>query len=109
MMNKAKIKKYGLRIGKICTVIITKDNSKYGMTLPEEMAELFVQDPEGSDYFHKLTPGKQRGLLYLVDKVKSPRIRLTKSLIIMEHLKEQQGLDYKILHQDFKNKKDILG
>jgi hypothetical protein len=109
IINKNKIKKYKLQPGKPCTVLITKDESQYGMNLPEEMAELFNQDPEGSDYFHNLTPGKQRGLLYIVDKVKSPRIRLIKALIIMEHLKEQRGiLDYKVLNQDLKNKKDIL-
>lgn len=110
IINKQKIKKYKLYSDTRCEVTITKDNSEYGMNLPEEMAELFIQDPEGSDLFHQLTPGKQRSLLYLVDKIKSPRIRLTKALIILEHLKEQKGkIDYKILNQDFKDKKDILG
>ena len=109
IINKAKIKKYKLSSEKTCKVVISNDDSEYGINLPEEMAELFVQDPEGADLFHQLTPGKQRSLLHLVDKIKSPRIRLTKALIILEHLKEQKGtLDYKILNQDFKNKKDIL-
>lgn len=105
-INKEIRQQYGLIAGSTCSLNITEDNSEYGIPMPEEMTELLNQDSEGDTFFHKLTPGKQRGLLFLVNKVKSSAVRIEKSLIILEHLKEMNGkLDYKILHQDFKNKK----
>ncbi|MFT4567364.1 MAG: hypothetical protein ACI9FN_002330 [Saprospiraceae bacterium] len=105
-INKEIRQQYGLNTGTICSLSITEDNSEYGIPMPDEMSELLNQDNEGNIFFHNLTPGKQRGLLFLVNKVKSTAVRIDKSLIILEHLKEMNGkLDYKILHQDFKNKK----
>lgn len=106
IINQSLRTKYNLSAGDSIEVVLSKDTSDYGMPLPEEMAELFAQDPVGDKYFHALTPGKQRGLLYVVNKLKSPDKRIEKAVIIMEHLHEQHGkLDYKILQQDFKNKK----
>ena len=108
-VNKELRKKNHLAIGSPCAVTLYQDTSEYGIQLPEEMKELLFQDPEGDLYFHKLTPGKQRSLLFIVDKIKSPEKRLEKSLIIINHLKEQKGsLDFKILHQDFKSKRGLF-
>jgi len=105
-VNKTIRQQSNLEIGSKCSIHITEDNSKYGIPMPNEMSELLSQDPSGDAYFHSLTPGKQRSLLFLVNKVKSTSIRLKKSIIILDHLKEMNGkLDYKILNQDFKNKK----
>lgn len=107
-INKALRSKYNLTLGKKITVQLTKDESTYGIEFPEEMEELLKQDPEGELHFQKLTPGKQRSLLYLVSKIKSTDLKISKSLIILEHLKEQKGaLDFKILNQDFKRKKGL--
>jgi len=108
-VNKELRTKNSISIGDEFIVEINEDASQYGMPLPDEMAELFIQDPEGDFYFHQLTPGKQRSLLYLVGKIKSPDKRIEKSVIILEHLRAQKGdLDFKILHQDFKEKKGLL-
>lgn len=108
-INKELRQEHKIKLGDTVTVSIEKDNSKYGMPLPEEMEELFLHDPEGDHLFHQLTPGKQRSLLYLVVKIKSKEKRIEKSFIILEHLKEQKGsLDFKILNQDFKDKKGII-
>ncbi len=108
-INKELRLRHKLKIGDSVAVLIEKDESKYGMPLPEEMEELLLHDPEGDRLFHQLTPGKQRSLLYLIVKIKSKEKRLEKSFIILEHLKEQKGsLDFKILNQDFKNKKGII-
>lgn len=108
-INKELRQKHHINLGDNVTVLIEKDKSKYGMPLPEEMEELFLHDPEGNQLFHQLTPGKQRSLLYLIIKIKSKEKRLEKSFIILEHIKEYKGdLDFKILNQDFKNKKGII-
>ncbi len=95
---------HNLVIGTSATVILDEDNSQYGMPMPEELRELLDQEPEGNHYFHQLTPGKQRSLIYIVDKVKNVDKRLGKAMIITAHLIEQKGnLDFKLLNQEFKD------
>jgi hypothetical protein len=72
-------------------VSIKKDESKYGLPLPEELKELFRQDKEGSKFFHALTKGKQRTLLYIIGKAKDPGKRVTQAMIIVRHLKANNG------------------
>ncbi len=103
MLNQQLVKKCGLVEGTDVKLYLEKDNSQYGMEMPEELEELLRQDDEGSRYFHALTPGKQRNLIYLVLKVKNTNSRLNKALAIVHHLKEMQGaLDFKILNQTIK-------
>ena len=103
MLSKPVMKKFQLALGQNVTIKIEKDTTKYGMPISEEMKEALDLDPEGDAYFHKLTPGKIRSLLHIVNKVKSSDKRIEKSVIILEHLKANQGtLDYKMLNQAFK-------
>jgi len=96
-------KKCHLRVGSKVQVSLKADESKYGMPMPEEMDELLKIDDEANQYFHALTKGKQRSLLYIIGKPKSSEIRLKKAIVITEHLKRLNGkLDFKILNQDFK-------
>jgi bifunctional DNA-binding transcriptional regulator/antitoxin component of YhaV-PrlF toxin-antitoxin module len=102
-INKEIRKKYKLEEGSSLMVEIFEDTSKYGMTFPEEMKELMLQDPEGEAVFHKLTPGKQRSLLYLISKPKTSDSRLKKALVILDYLKATGGqLDFKDLNIAFK-------
>jgi uncharacterized protein YdeI (YjbR/CyaY-like superfamily) len=49
--------------------------------------------------FHKLTPGKQRGLLYKINKPKGAETRVKAAIQISEYLKSVDGkLDYKELN-----------
>lgn len=107
-INKENRKKLGLELGDIIQVEIKSDESKYGIPLPDEMKTLLEQDEIGSELFHKLTLGKQRSLLHIVGKVKSSDIRIQKSLVILNFLKDNKGiLDFKQLNEAFKeaNKK----
>ncbi len=93
-----------IKPGDMLQITLEKDKSEYGMEMPEELQELLNQDDEGSMYFHKLTPGKQRTLIYLVLKVKNTDSRINKSLAIVHHLKEFKGvLDFKILNETIKH------
>ena len=92
-------KKLKLKEGISLHVQIRKDNSKYGIHLPEEMEELLLIDEEGSAFFHQLTPGKQRSLLHLIGKPKSSAIRLKKAVVVLDFLKTNNGkLDFKLLN-----------
>ena len=92
-----------MQIGDTIKTEIEEDTSKYGMNCPEEMTELLDLDKEGSDLFHKLTPGKQRSLLHFIDKVKSSDLRIKKGMVIFDYLKENNGkLNFLELNEAFK-------
>lgn len=103
-LNKKLRDKFRLTIGSEVQASLRPDNSKYGMPMPDEMAELLAQDPAGDQLFHALTPGKQRSLLYIVGKPVGPEIRLKKAVVVIEHLKVNHGkIDFKRLNEDFKD------
>ncbi|RMD76454.1 MAG: DUF1905 domain-containing protein [Bacteroidetes bacterium] len=102
-LNKELRKKLGLALGDSVHVELEKDDSPYGMPVPDELAELLRQDEEGNRYFHSLTPGKQRSLIHIVGKYKRSETRLHKAIVIIEFLKANGGrLDFKALMQAFK-------
>lgn len=97
-------KKLKLGDGDEVHVSLEKDNSEYGMPLPEEFRELLNQDCEGNKVFHSLTPGKQRTLLYMIGKPKSADLRIRNGIAILEHLKRNKGQIFsKQLREDMKN------
>jgi len=103
VINKKIRTKLKLDVGSSVDVMIQADTSKYGMPMPEEMEELLIQDPEGNEIFHKLTPGKQRSLLYIIGKIKSSDIRLRKAVAILEYLKMVNGnLDFPEMNEFIK-------
>ena len=92
-------------LGDKVTVVLKKDESEYGMPLPEELAELWAIDDEGKRVFHLLTKGKQRSLLHIVGKPKTSNTRLKKAIIMNDYLKSTGGkLDYTELQEAFRNR-----
>lgn len=104
-VNKKTQTKLGLKLGSKVHIGLRKDESEYGLPMPEELAELLAQDEEGNRLLHALTPGKIRTLLYLVGQPKTSDVRLHRALVVVEHLKENQGkIDYKKLNLSVKNR-----
>lgn len=96
-------KRNQLIVGDELTIRLQPDMSKYGMPMPPELNEVLYQEPQFQLYFDELTPGKQRALIHLVSKLKSPHKRIEKAIIISQHLLEVQGrLDFKMLNEAFK-------
>ncbi|HMP29976.1 MAG TPA: hypothetical protein PKD85_10265 [Saprospiraceae bacterium] len=105
MFNKDTVKKLKLRVGQQLELTLHEDTSEFGMPLCEEMEILLAEDKDFDYYFRKLTPGKQRNVIYYVGKPKSSDLRIRTALVFANHLKERMGnLDFKILHQEMKNK-----
>jgi hypothetical protein len=78
---------------------LKKDESEYGMPVPEELIELWAMDQEGWAIFNTLTPGKQRSLLYQIGKPKNSETRLKKAVQVTDYLKSTGGkLDFKELN-----------
>lgn len=81
--------------GEDIVIQLKKDDSEYGMPVPEELVELWAMDQEGWNFFEQLTPGKKRSLLYQVGKPKSSETRIKKAVLINDYLKSTGGkLDF---------------
>ena len=103
IVNSTIRKKLGLQLGELIDIHLKNEESKYGMPMPDELGEMLAQEDDADQYFHKLTPGKQRTLIYLVSNLKGTDARIKKSLGIIEHLKEYLGeLEFKLLNEKFK-------
>lgn len=86
-LNKKHLKKLNLGPGDEIRVCLEPDQSKYGMDVPQELEEWLSQDIEARARFDKLSPGKQRYIIYYVSQVKSPRKRMERTTLLMENLK----------------------
>jgi uncharacterized protein YdeI (YjbR/CyaY-like superfamily) len=104
VVNKKIRDQLGLKPGSPAQVSLRKDESEYGLPMPEELAEVLAQDEEGNRLFHALTPGKLRTLLYIVGHVKNTDARIGRAFIIVEHLKANNGkIKYRQLNEELKN------
>ncbi len=104
LLNQEICKKHKLQEDDVCEIELRADDSKYGMPMPRELEEYLIQEPQASQYFEALTPGKQRNLIYIVSKLKSTDKRVEKSHVIVQHLISQKGkLDHKLLYQEFRD------
>lgn len=103
LINQKIKKQLQLEIGDSVVLDLEKDSSPYGMEMPAELEASLLQDELASKYFHELTSGKQRNLIYLVSKVKNTNSRINKALAIIDHLVEREGqLDFKLLNEKIK-------
>ncbi len=102
-INKQRREKLKLKEGDTVKVSLVADRTRYGHDFPEEFKAVLEDDPEGKSLFDNLTQGKQRSLVYLIGKIKSEEIRIEKSLIILRHLHDNNGvLDFRMLNEAFK-------
>lgn len=87
LIGKTLMKTLGLRNGAEVELTLKEDKSAYQFDMPESLQEVLDSDPDAAEIFAELTPGNQRGLIYLVSKVKSIDIQIQKALIIADCLK----------------------
>jgi hypothetical protein len=101
IVNKKKRDALGIVAGDMVDVLLEKDQSKYGLPMPEEFQEVLNQDPDGDRMFHELTAGMQRSILYLLSKPKDIDVRIHQALLIVDHLKENDGkiIGKKLYHE----------
>jgi len=103
MVNKQVRKKLGIEEGDKVQLQLEKETAEYGLPMPESLEMVMTQDEVAFTHFKRLTPGKQRSLIYIVSKLKSIDKQITKSLAIAAHLTELHGkLDYKLLNEKIK-------
>ena len=111
MLNKALVKQLQIQIGDKVDLEIEKDTSEFGMPVSEEFEAVIFGDDQVFEYFQKLTPGKKRNLIHLVNKVKNPDIKINRAMAIAHHLMDVKGnIDFKQLNEtikDFNNRNKI--
>jgi Domain of unknown function (DUF1905)/Bacteriocin-protection, YdeI or OmpD-Associated len=86
-LNKKILKQLDASVGDEVAVSLVRDESKYGMTMSEELKSLLKQDKEGSRRFHLLPPGKQRYIIYYVSQVRGSQLRIDRAIRLIENLK----------------------
>ncbi|HMQ04458.1 MAG TPA: YdeI/OmpD-associated family protein [Pyrinomonadaceae bacterium] len=91
MVNKQRRSELGLEVGQKVDIVLEKDDSKYGMPMPEELQEVLNQDPDGEKMFEKLTPGKKRSMMYHIGTINDIDKRIHTALIFVEHIKKNDG------------------
>ena len=102
-VNKKIRDKLKLTPGTEVIVHLEKDESEYGLPMPEEFMESLIQDEIGNQIFHSLTPGKQRTLIYIAGSVKDTQKRINRALAIITHLKNTNGkINFKQLYEAMK-------
>jgi len=107
--NRSLCKKLKLEYGMKAEVSLRKDETKYGLPMPEELKELFRQEKDGNRLFHALTVGKQRTLLYMIGRGKSSDQKIERAITIIRHLKENKGkINYRQLGEEIKKKRLVV-
>lgn len=86
-INAKRMKLLGLKNGDEISISLLEDTSEFGMDMPQELTELFLQDEEGRRRFELLPPGKQRYIIYYVSLVKSCQLRIDRALLLIGNLK----------------------
>ncbi len=105
-VNKKLRDKLKINDGDDVQVSLQKDESEYGLPMPEELSELLKMDDEGNKVFHSLTIGKQRTMLHFIGTPKNMDIRIRRAICVVEHLKSHHGkIVYKELMDAVKNSK----
>jgi Bacteriocin-protection, YdeI or OmpD-Associated/Domain of unknown function (DUF1905) len=80
-------KKLKIKAGATVSASFTIDTTAYQFEMPEELQEVLDTDPVAQKIFAALTPGNQRGLIYLVTMVKSVDKRIERALLIAKKIK----------------------
>lgn len=86
-VSKKKLKDFTLALGDSIQVTLAPDNSEFGMEMPEELVEILAQDPEAEKRFMRISPGKQRNIIYYVVGVKNSDKRIERALKLINNLK----------------------
>lgn len=86
-ISKARMKQLKIERYDEVSVRLTKDNSEFGHQFPEELKEVFKQDPETEQRFRDMSLGKQRTIIYYILQVKSSEKRAERSWVFMNNLK----------------------
>ncbi len=85
-ISSQRLKKAGLEAGDSVEFTLSPDKSELGHPIPEEVIEIFRQDPEIKVRFDELKPSMKRYIIYHIIQVKSSEKRIERSLLLFGNL-----------------------
>jgi uncharacterized protein YdeI (YjbR/CyaY-like superfamily) len=100
MISAANLKKLSAKAGSIVNAEIEIDKSELQFHIPEEFAEVVATDAAAKKIFDSLTDGNKRGLIALVNMLKSSDKKIERALLIAAKLKTGITSPAKILKMD---------
>lgn len=86
VLSKQKMRSVEARLGDWLNVDLVPDESKYGMPLPEDLAEMLADDPEFEKRFDAMLPGKRRNAIHQIASAKTPETAAKRIMKLMEFL-----------------------
>ncbi|MCX6317561.1 MAG: YdeI/OmpD-associated family protein [Bacteroidetes bacterium] len=87
MVGAKYLKQLKWKTGQPVKALIAVDTSELQFHIPEEFAEVMATDPEAEALFNSLTDGNKRGLIALVNMLKSTDKKIERALLIAQKLK----------------------
>jgi hypothetical protein len=94
------LKQLKIKAGSTVTATFEIDASELQFNVPEEFTEVFITDPEAEKIFNTLTDGNKRGLIALVNMVKSTDKKIERALKIAEKLKQGVTSPQKVMKRN---------
>lgn len=99
MIGSQHLKALQLKAGSEVKWVLKKDDTELQFSVPEEFAEVLATDPAAEKIFNSLTPGNKRGLIALVNMVKSSDKKIERALLIAEKLKKGVSSPAKVMQK----------
>jgi hypothetical protein len=86
-IGKTHLKKIKATVGMPINAVFEIDKSPLQFNMPEEFMEVLATDDKAKKIFDGLTDGNKRGLIYLIDLLKTSDKKIQRSLLIAEKIK----------------------
>jgi hypothetical protein len=87
MLNKKRVELLSLKKGMRIFAVLVRDQSKYGVPLPDEFEEWLKQSKQDRSRFDQLSPGKRRSVIFFIASSKNSEGRLEKIAQVMCNLR----------------------
>jgi len=101
MVGAKYLKQLKLKEGSQVKAAFKIDDSELQFHIPEEFAEVIATDPDAAAVFSSLTDGRKRGLIALVNMVRSTDKKIERALLIAQKLKAGISLPAAILSKKY--------
>lgn len=100
MISAANLKRLTAKVGSSVKAEIEIDKSELQFHIPEEFAEVMATDATAKKIFDNLTDGNKRGLIALVNMLKSSDKKIERALLIAARLRSGITSPAKILKKE---------
>lgn len=84
MLTKDRMNNIGKSVGDSIAIQLVEDTSKLGIEIPEVLEILLEQDPRLNAKFAQLTPGKQRSIIFQMNKIKDLNKQVAKTIELID-------------------------